>query len=130
MIDSQELFTATTHRPLRCEQIFRGSFIGSERIRSDIPDWIDSLGLSRDATDQAAAFAGSALSRMRNDLFKKIAGKKYHNDDEAGQSFFAIMIAAQIRPPASTPNAIPTLLQYSNSRNGGGMNGSMTQRPD
>ena len=68
MINGQELFASSPHRPLCREQVFRGGFVGRERVRSDVSDWIDIAGLSQGSPNQTAAFARSVRECMVNYL--------------------------------------------------------------
>ena len=73
VLNCQEFFTTLAHRPLGGKEIFRHSFIGYGRVGRHVTSTINCLSFAVSGTaDEAAAFMGIGLPRMRDDLIQMI----------------------------------------------------------
>ena len=73
MVNRQKLFTTLANFSLGSEKVFGRGFVTDERIYRNIPGAIDCLSSAiGSAANQAAAFVGSGLTRMRDDFAKMI----------------------------------------------------------
>ena len=80
MINGEELFAALAHLPLCGKEIFGSCFVGDERVRSDVVEWVnrqrDCFGI---AANQPATLTRVRHASLRDYLIKLLPNQLQHS---------------------------------------------------